>query len=89
MLEKAFPLILPSSLFCVRKKKAIMKATVKKLKEIADLLNANIVHNANGLSSERNPEDVENIEWIAGDKKRLLHKKFKMTYGFRRDVVTD
>lgn len=40
---------------------------MKKLKEIVDLLNENIVHNANGLLSERNPEDVKNMEWIAGD----------------------
>lgn len=53
---------------------------MKKMKEIVVLSNANIVRNANGFLSERNLDDVENIEWIGNSKKRLPQNKFKMTY---------
>ena len=44
----------PSELdFCCPQKEAVAKAIVKKMKEIADLSNANIVHSANRFLSKR------------------------------------
>lgn len=65
---------------CCPGKTATTEAIIKKLKEITDLTNANLVRNANGLLWKRKPSDKENIEWIGSTEKGFSENKIKMMY---------
>ena len=65
------------NIYCPEKE-LMSKALVKMLKKIADLFNANLIKNADGLSS-RKSVDFE-VEWIRTSKQRLPQNKYKMSY---------
>ena len=65
------------NIYCPEKE-LMSKALVKMHKKIADLFNANLIKNADGLLS-RKSVDFE-VEWIGTSKQRLPQNKYKMSY---------
>ena len=53
-------------------------AVVKMLKKIADMSNANLLKNTDGLLSKKSA-DVS-VEWIGKNKSRLPQNRYKMSY---------
>ena len=51
---------------------------VKMLKKVADMFNANLVKNADGLLFKRDPN--VSVEWIRKNKSRLPQNRYKMSY---------
>ena len=82
--KMGFLLILLSSTHVIHKK-AITEAIVEKMREVADLSNANIVRNAQCLLSGEKKNKTGSSQyalWVDSNKVQLLNKKMKTCYIF-------
>ena len=64
--------------FICQEKEIMTGAVVKMLKKIADMSNANLLKNTDGLLSKKSA-DVS-VEWIGKNKSRLPQNRYKMSY---------
>ena len=69
----------PSKLdFSSQEKEIMTGAVINMLRKIADMSNANLFKNADGLLSKRDPN--VSIEWIGKNRSRLPQNRYKLSH---------